>query len=367
MLPRSGGEYHLLREAYAPVVGFLSGWVSLTAGFAAPIALTAMAFGGYTQVFGAPYSEATMATALVVLVALVNLARLPWLGRFLTVFTGVKVLLILAFVVGAVAFGQGTHNAFTFRPGDSALFWKPEYAVCLLYVMYAYEGWNGAAYVAGEVEQPHRNLPRALLFGTLGVTLLYVLLNAVFLWRTPWPAMLAKPEAALISATEIFGATGGRCMGLVIALGLVSTLAGMVWAGSRVSQRMGEDVWLLRPLAQRNAVGAPWVAVLVQAALAVAFIHTGTFRQVVKYAECLLLMSSCLAVLAVIWLRLRQPDAPRPFRVPLYPLPPLLFASVCLYMLQYLARRDREEFLWGLATLGLGLVVYGINRLLAPK
>ncbi len=363
MMPRSGGEYHLLREAYHPVVGFLSGWVSLTAGFAAPIALAAMAFGRYAKVFGSPFDEADMATALVAVIALVSLGSVPWLGRFLTVFTVVKVVLIVAFIVGAVAFGGGTHNAFTFKPGDGALFWKPEYAVSLVYVMYAYEGWNGAAYVAGEVENPQRNLPRALLYGTLIVTVLYIVVNAVFLWRTPWGAMLLKPEAALISATEIFGSTGGRSMGLLIALGLISTMAGMVWAGSRVNQRMGEDVPLLRWLSLRNAAGAPYVAVLLQAALSIAFIHTGTFDQVLKYVECLLLMSSCLAVLGVIWLRITRPDAPRPFRVPLYPLTPLLFAAMTIYMVVYLGQQHVSEFLWGLATLGVGLVIYGLGAL----
>jgi APA family basic amino acid/polyamine antiporter len=371
MMPRSGGEYHLLREAYHPLVGFLSGWVSLTAGFAAPIAVAAMAFGRYVRVFGevqldetaATLLEQNLATGLVLVISLISLGSVPWLGRFLTLFTIVKVLLIVAFVVGAVTFGGGTHNAFTFKPGDSQLFWKPEYAVSLVWVMYGYEGWNSAAYVAGEVENPQRNLPRALLYGSLIVTVLYIAVNAVFLWRAPWPAMSGNLEAALISATEIFGSTGGRFMGLLIALGLISTMAGMVWAGSRVNQRMGEDVPMLRCLAWRNASGAPWVAVLLQAALSIAFIHTGSFSQVVRYVECLLLMSSCLAVLGVIWLRISKPDAPRPFRVPFYPLTPLLFASVTLYMIFYLAQQHLHDFLWGLTTLGVGLAIYSLSML----
>jgi APA family basic amino acid/polyamine antiporter len=293
----------------------------------------------------------------------VNLTDDRILGRFLSGFTIVKVLLILAFIAGAIFLPGGVHNSLVPRANDGALFISPAFAISLVYVMYAYEGWNGAAYVAGEVENPQKNMPRALIIGTVIVTVLYVAVHAVFLWRAPWAAMEGKPEAALIAAQSIFGETGGKFMGFLIAFGLISTVASMICAGSRVNERMGEDVPFLKPLAYQNKAGTPVVSVLLVAAMSLVMLFTKTFDEVLRYVECLLLVSSCLAVLSVIWLRIRRPDAPRPFRVPLFPITPLLFAGMTIYMITFMARQHPDELKWGLATLAAGLVVYAAGTL----
>jgi len=222
-MPRSGGEYHLLREAYHPLVGFMAGWISLVAGFSAPIALAASAFAKYAQHFGVDMQEQLLAAALVTFMTAMNLTNDRWFGRILGGFTVLKVFLILAFIAGAVFLPGGVHNDLLPKAGDEALDFAPAFAISLVYVMYAFEGWNGAAYVAGEVQEPQKNMPRALITGTIVVTLLYVALNAVFLWRAPWDQMQNKPEAALIAAQSIFGVTGGKFMGFLIAFGLIST------------------------------------------------------------------------------------------------------------------------------------------------
>lgn len=362
MMPRSGGEYHLLRESYHPIVGFMAGWISLVAGFAAPIALASAAFARYAQAFGAPAHEQLLAASLVIAVSAVNLGSDKILGRFLSGFTVMKVLLILAFIAGAIFLpGGGVHNDLMPKAGDAALYASPAFAISLVYVMYAYEGWNGAVYVAGEVKEPERNMPRALIIGTVVVTVLYVAVNTVFLWRAPWAAMEGKPEAALIAAQSIFGDTGGKFMGFLIAFGLISTVASMICAGSRVNERMGEDVPFLKVLAYQNKLGVPVVSVLLVAAMSLIMLLTQTFDEVMRYVECLLLSSSCLAVLAVIWLRIRRPNAHRPFRVPLYPLTPLLFAGMTVYMITFMAQKHLKELGWGLVTLGAGLVVYFVG------
>ncbi len=362
MMPRSGGEYHLLREAYHPLVGFLAGWISLIAGFAAPIALAAIAFAKYAQAFGLNADGRLLAAGLVVAVAVLNLSSVTWLGRVLTGFTLLKVLLILAFIIGAILIPGGQHHSFAPMPGDAALLLSTPYAVSLVYVMFAYEGWNGAAYVAGEVENPQRNVPLALLIGTLVVTVLYAAVNAVFLWRTPWAEMAGQEEAALIAAKAIFGPVGGRFMGFLIAFGLVSTVVSMLLAGSRVNQRMGTDAPFLAPLAWVNAAGTPWVSVLLLTLVSLGMLLTGTFHQIMSYVECLLLVSSGLAVTGVIVLRYRRPELERPFRVPLYPLTPLLFAVMVIYMIREKASADPTEILWGLATLVVGAAVYFLGN-----
>jgi APA family basic amino acid/polyamine antiporter len=347
-------------------VGFLAGWISLIAGFAAPIALASMAFGKYAQAFGLEMESRLLAGSLIVAVAALNLSSVKWLGRVLTSFTLLKVLLILAFILGAIFIPGGTYNSFTFKPGDEKLFLSTSYAVSLVYVMFAYEGWNGAAYVAGEMEKPQRNVPLAMLIGTVAVMLLYTAVNAVFLWRTPWEAMKNQEEAALIAAQAIFGPQGGRFMGFLIAFGLVSTVVSMLLAGSRVNQRMGVDAPFLRLLALQNAAGTPWVSVLLLMAVSLAMLLSGTFQQILSYVECLLLASSCLAVLGVIVMRWRRPEAPRPFRVPLYPVMPLVFALVVIYMIRQKALDDPTELLWGLATLAVGSVVYFLGHRICP-
>ena len=365
MRPRSGGEYHLLREAYHPLAGFLAGWVSLVAGFAAPTALAAMAFGKYMVRLGCPYHETLVATVVIVFIVLVHLAHLGVVEKVLGGLTLLKVGLILTFIAGAlliVRAPSGPEPGLVPRLADMKMVFSGSFAQALVSVMYAYTGWNGAAYIASEVRDPQRNVPRALILGTVTVILLYVGLNAAFLYRAPWPELSGKVEVALVAATSIFGERGGWWMGGLIAFGLVSMIAGLTWAGSRVNQRVGQDFPGLALLAKTNAQGAPHIAVLLQATLALVMLHTGTFDQVLNYVEALLLVCSMLAVGAVIWLRIRDPHAKRPFRTPLYPLPPLVFIATSVWMLYEMAHQRATESLWGLVTIAVGVAVYAACR-----
>lgn len=366
MWPRSGGEYHLLREAYHPLAGFLAGWVSLVAGFAAPIALAATAFGRYAEKLGAGVDAVWLAAGAVVVVTGVMLGSTTAVGRFLGGLTVLKVSLIVAFMAGALVPGEGGEGAVAVslmpKEGDWELILSGGFATSLVYVMYAYTGWNGAAYVAGELRDPQRTVPLALLGGTFLVTVLYVGLNAAFLARAPWETLRSEPEVALAAAKAIFGESGGRWMGGLIAFGLLSMLTGLTWAGSRVHQRLGQDLARLTFLARVNRHGAPAGAVLLQGGLALLLLLSGTFDAVLNYVEALLLVSSLLAVLAVMWLRVRRPELGRPFRVPLYPLPPLLFALATGYMLVFLAQKRPEELMWGGVTLSAGWGIHALVR-----
>ena len=204
MMPESGGEYHILREAYHPAAGFLAGWISVTAGFAAPIAGIAMVFGNYVHSLGFTVVDAhSSAAALVLVIALVHFGSLRFTGGFLTVMTALKVLLILAFLVGAV-FAKPGGPSLAPKAGDLAMIGSAEFAASLVFVMFAYLGWNGAAYVAGEVRHPQRVVPLAFLIGIFLVTALYVGLNAVFLRTTPWEAMRGELDAGLVAAPRPF-------------------------------------------------------------------------------------------------------------------------------------------------------------------
>ena len=366
MMPRSGGEYHILREAYHPMAGFLAGWVSITAGFAAPIAAVAMAFGKYTEALGLTgLPHQFVAATLIIAVAAVHLGSLRLVGSFLTATTVLKVGLILAFLVGAWMSKSGQEISFAPKTGDATLLASSNFATSLVYVMFAYLGWNGAAYVASDVKNPQRNVPLAFGIGIISVMLLYIVLNAAFLRSTPWDQMSGELEAALISAKAIFGESGGRFMGGLIAFGIISTVAGFTWAGSRVNQRMGQDFKNLVFLDQQNRWGAPAFALILQTTLSLIMLFSGTFDQVINYLMSQLIVCSMLAVLAVMILRWNRPQAERPFRVPLYPLPPLLFLAVSLWMLLFQVLERPKETAWGLLTLVIGAGIYASIR--SPK
>jgi APA family basic amino acid/polyamine antiporter len=366
MLPRSGGEYHILREAYHPVAGFLAGWISVTAGFAAPIAGISMVFGKYVHTLGFTVVEAnSTAAALVLIITLIHFGTLRFTGGFLTLMTALKVLLILAFLAGAV-FARPGGPSLAPKAGDLAMIGSAEFASSLVFVMFAYLGWNGAAYVAGEVRNPQRAVPLAFLIGIIFVMALYIGLNAVFLRTTPWESMRGELDAGLVAARAIFGERGGWIMGALISFGIISTVAGFTWSGSRVAQRMGQDFRGLGFLAAVNANGAPVLALTAQAALALVMLFSGTFDQVINYLMSQLILCSMLAVVAVAVLRRTRPDAPRPFRLPWYPVPVTVFVLMSVWMLRAQTLRYPEESAWGYVTLLAGAAVYVFINLAGP-
>jgi basic amino acid/polyamine antiporter, APA family len=361
MMPRSGGEYHLLGTAYHPSLGFLAGWVSATAGFAAPIAAAALLFGTYVHDIWPGLEARSLSIGLVLAVTLIQLWHVQIVGRVQLAFTLLKVLLIFAFIVGAVTAASTQWGLLAPKPGDTARVLSMPFAESLVYVMYAYAGWNGAAYVVGEMRDAKRNLPIALVAGTLIVMLLYVGLNAVFLVGAPWAAMTGKEQVALTAAVSIFGEKGGHLMGGLIALGLIAHVSAMMLAGTRVLRVIGQDAWLLRWLDFSNRHGTPWVSVLVLSCTVLVFVLESTFQQLVLYIQSLLLLSALLCVGAVPWLRWMKPDAPRPFRTPLYPLTPLVFIAITVWMLVGLAVTRPFETMCGALTLVIGIILYMVS------
>src|SRR5881398_862138 len=251
-LPRSGGEYQFLSQIYHPAFGFMAGFVSATVGFAAPIALAAMAFGKYfVGVFGIG-SPVLLSFVVVWVVTAFHLGNLQVGSAFQNLSTLVKLLLIGALIVTGLFVHTKQPISFLPGPGSGIAIFGAPFAVALVYVMYSYSGWNAAAYITGEIKKPEKNVPRSLLVGTGLVIVIYVLLNAVFLATTPVQEMKGQLQVALIAGKHIFGTDGGRVAGAVICLGLVSAISSMTWIGPRVSMSMGEDHWLLRQIGRAS-------------------------------------------------------------------------------------------------------------------
>ncbi len=324
-LPRSGGEYHFLSEIYHPAIGFMA------------VVLSFM---------------------LVWVVALFHFGNLRLGSAFQNLWTVVKLLLI-SVLIGA-GFLVEQKQAITFSPqsGDAGSIFSGAFAVALVYVMYSYSGWNASTYIIGEVKEPERNVPRSLFAGTIVVMAAYVLLNAVFLMTTPMQEMRGRIEVGLIAGKHIFGTDGGRIVGALICLGLVSTISSMTWIGPRVTMSMGEDHWLLRLLAQKNSQGVPTNAMAVQLLMVSLLLLTRSFESVVQYTQFSLLICSLLAVLGVVVLRVKRPKILRPYRVWLYPLPPIVFAAITFWMMLYLLCSRTMESLAGLGTAIVGFALY---------
>lgn len=362
MFPRSSGEYNFLSRAYHPAFGFVAGWVSATVGFAAPVALAAMAFGEYGKSVlpGAP--PMVLAVAVVWLVSIVQLTGLKQSSTFQLISTILKVVLIVAFLIAGFVGGVPQPISFAPDAADLSHIVSAPFAIGLVFVMYSFSGWNAATYIIGEMHTPQQNLPRSLMAGTLIVMVLYVALNAVFLHTTPIDRLAGQLEVASIAGTAIFGDIGGRIVGAMICIGLISSIGAMMWIGPRVMMTMGEDIPALKVFARKSVNGAPAHAILFQLAVSNLLLFTRSFEAVLDFIQFSLLFCSFFTVLGVIKLRITDPGLPRPYRAWGYPVTPVVFLLVTAFMMFYLATERPIQSLSGTLIMLSGLLIYAIFR-----
>src|SRR5271156_3252355 len=347
MLPRSSGEYNFLRRIYHPAFGFVAGWLSATVGFAAPVALAATALG------------------ISWLAALVHLSGVRFGGAYHNAWTALKLVLIAAFIVAGLVLGDTQQISFAPSAVDLVHIAGAPFAISLVFVMYSYSGWNAAIYIGGEVKDPNRNVPRALVLGTLIVIVLYVALNAVFLMTTPIKEMAGQLDVAIVAGKHIFGSFGGRIVGALICIGLVSSISAMTWIGPRVSMIMGEDMPVLRVFSRRSKRGVPAIAIIFQLLVSNLLLLTQSFEAVLDFIQFSLTFCSFFAVLGVIKMRITHPNMARPYRAWGYPVTPFIFLSVTLFMMYYLVVNRPLQSLAGVAMMCAGLLVYYVSRQLS--
>ena len=364
MMPRAGGEYVYVSRAFGPAAGFMSGWVALIVGFAAPTAGGALGFASYVHALAPALPTLGVEIALIVVLTAVHMFDVRFGAQLQTGLAGLVVAVIVVFVVAAlVTGGMAFTNLAAAAPQAAsprdigAVATAGAFAVGLVQISYAYSGWNGAAYVAGEVRDPARALPRALVIGTGLVTLLYLLLNVVFLCAVPPAALAGHVNVAHIAAGALFGAGGAQVVSSLVALTAAGFVSAMLMSGPRVAVAMAQDGVFFRALGRGNARGAPTLAVGLQGALAIVAVLTAKFDQLLVYVGFTLTLNAAAAVLAAFVLRRRDPGE-RPHHALGWPYSGVLFLAMAAFMIVLAVRERPWESAAALATLVAGGVAY---------
>lgn len=337
-LPRSGGEYVYLRAAYGPLAGFVAGWVSFFLGFAAPMAATASAASSYLL---EPFAAPAWVGRVVASAAILGFAAVQATGRKATagaqgLVSGLTLGLLVLFVAAGLIAGRGRFGHLNDWPTiDGATLTQA--ASSLVYISYAYTGWNAATYIAGEVGDPGRRLPRAILGGTALVIALYLGMNVVYALGFGAKELRELAESRGLDAVEPIAAlAAGRLFGdrmasgLAVTFGLVllASLSALLVSGSRVIAAMAEDGLFPAIAARRSAGdGSPAAALWLLVGVALVLLWTGTFAQLVVFSSVGLSLFSMAAISTVFVLRRARPDLPRPFRTPGYPIVPLAYLA----------------------------------------
>lgn len=365
-LPRSGGEYNFLGRIYHPSAGFVSGWISATVGFAAPIAAIAMAFGGYTTSVFPGFGEGwgkPIAVLLVIFCTWFHTRNHGQSSWFQNSFTLLKIILIIGFCIAALVLAPETQKLDLVPDvSDFKTMLTAPFAVGLVFVAFSYTGWNAATYILDEMEFPQRDLPKVLIAGTSFVTVLYVLLNFVFLKVAPVEALTGQAEVGSIAARYAFGEWGGRAMSIIFALLFISSVGAMTLAGPRAIQAIGQDYKLFAFLGKTNDAGLPMRAISLQSAIAIILILTSTFKAIMIFAGAMLALNSALAVFGVIVLRIREPNLERPYKTWAFPLVPVIFLTITGFFLYFTIKSETAAALYGLAVIVAGFIVYFISR-----
>jgi APA family basic amino acid/polyamine antiporter len=370
MFPRSGGEYNYLSRLYHPAIGFAAGWVSITVGFAAPVAAAAIALGEYAKFIFPSVGAVWIGAITVICISLIHSFSLSAGSKLQNYSTTFKVIaIVMLIILGIFSPHDGTLNLHYNNTVISDIN-SSAFATSFFFVSLAYSGWNAAGYIASEIDKPVINLPKSLLIGTAIVGVLYISLNLVFIKTIPLAEMSTANgpvvDIASVSAKHILGNTGGKIMSTLIAILLISTISAMIIAGPRVSQTMGEDNKLFSFLSKKNSRGIPSMAIVIQAIISLFFIFTASFSEVIIYISFTLSLFTFLAVAGLIYYRIKYPNFERPYKTKGYPWVPLLFLFFVGWLGYIGFKANLKESVYGLITAASGVVIYFLSAAKKP-
>lgn len=349
-IPESGGEYTFLSRTLHPAAGYVAGWISLLVGFSAPVAAAAFAFGEYTKSWLPFLTPKLAGTLLLVLFSGIHglhVQRGAWIQNAAVL---LKVLLIVGFA-GIALFRLPA-------PAEPAVSSFPvaAFGVSLVWISFSYSGWNAAIYIGGEVRDPERNLPRALLLGTGLVMVLYLALNAVFVFSAPVSELAGKLEIGRLAANALGGPDWANAVTALVAVGLISSVSSMVMAGPRVYARMAADGYLPRWLAA--PAGPPRASIAFQMLVALVLLWSATYESLLTYIGFTLGLSTAGTVVGLI--RLRLQEGPR-LPVVGWPWVPALFLLGVTAMALFTIINRPLESAVGFGTMALGWLAWRLK------
>ena len=360
---QSGGDYIYLSRTFHPVFGYLSSWISLFVGFSAPISLAALAMGKYLNVFGLDLGK-EFAIAMILIVAVFQSFSLNLSSKFQNIFTILKVVFIIVLIALGLYFAPAVEpNAILF---DST--WKnelllPAFATSLVYVTFAYTGWNSASYIVEEIDQPKRNLPKALFIGVIFVTISYVLLNYVFLKHASSASLAGQENVANISFGNLLG-NNVKWVSCFIALQLIATISGYLWIGSRLTQATARENKLWNFMAKENKNRIPVRAIWVHTAISILLIFSGDFEVIFTYTSFVLQILATLAVCTAFFIKQDQLTI---IKSKFFYVLPAIFLAFSLYICYFVLMQKPKESLFGLGIIALGIVLFYFDKRIEEK
>jgi APA family basic amino acid/polyamine antiporter len=365
VIKKSGGEYAFLSQIYHPVIGYLSGWISLTVGFAAPVALAVIAFTEYLPVTVA-YPK-VMGIALIAAITFIHSFNLNSSSKFQNITTLLKVLLVVVIIIIGLLLPEGKENALNFNHTYIGEICSSFFAVGLIYISYSYSGWNAATYITEEFRSPRKALPIALIGGTLLVTVLYTLLQFVFLKHVPLTELTGKLNVGTIAVEYMLGDQPAKIFSAAISLLLISGISAMVWVGPRVTASIAKEHRLWSYF-RSNSNGMPVKALWLQFSISAILLISGTFEQIMIYCGVLLSISSLLVVGGTFVLRVKNDNSFKErFKSPLFPLFQLFFITISIWMISFTFINNLSECLIGLSNLVIGLGTYFLSNVVKYK
>jgi len=382
-MPEAGGQYVYLREAYGPLAGFLFGWLLFLVYQTGGIAGLALAFAEYfgyffpslstsslvfshdISILGKTWSYTLSAGQLVGVVVILFLSLVNFIGVGLgkiiqNIFTLLKVGAIAAIIILGFLLGKGKPFALDLQPGGMDLGQIiMGFGIALVAVIWAFDGWNNVNFIAGEIKNPQRNLPLALLLGTLGITVLYVLTNCVYLYALPIPEMQGVVRIAEKATAALFGGSSSALISAAVIISTFGALNGSILTGPRVYYAMAKDKLFFRRVAQVHPrFRTPGFAILIQTIWAVLLTMVGTFEQIFTFAMFVSIIFWIAATASVFTLRKKYPQMPRPYKTWGYPIVPALFILASVGILFNTLIEKPTEALAGLLFIALGIPVY---------
>ncbi len=345
----TGGDYIFLSRVFHPLLGYFSAWAGLTIGFSAPVALAAIAFTKYLAPFGIGGST-TLAIVLILFITIMHSFTIGHSSRMQNISTVFKIIFIAGLVLLGFLGTSGTQDSFDFSNTWTNEIATTGFAVSMIYVTYSYTGWNAAAYIVDEIRNPLKNLPRALIFSTVLIAILYMLFQIVLLKHASVNELAGKENVSAISFFNLFGQEGGKWVSFFIALQLIATMSSYLWVGPRVTWAMAKHHSIWQPLSRINKHGIPVQALWLHAIISIALTLTGSFEKILLYAGFVLQLMSALTVTSSLFIKPR----PGEFKTPLKPLPQIIFLLFSAWVLIFTIMDRPMESL-----LGIGMVLAG--------